>query len=48
MMVQAGLSAFGAEPVTSCKFDFSTILTDVPTMAATARVGMSIHSRTPV
>lgn len=37
-VLQAGLKSFGAQPVTSCKFDFSSALTDVATMAATARV----------
>lgn len=37
-VLQAGLKTFGAAPVTTCKFDFSSALTDVKTMAATARV----------
>lgn len=37
-VLQSALKSFGAEPVTTCKFDFSSALTDVPTMAATARV----------
>lgn len=36
--LQAGLTSFGAQPVTSCKFDFSSVLTDVATMSATARL----------
>lgn len=37
-VLQAGLKARGGEPVTSCQFDFTSALVDVPTMAATARV----------
>jgi len=36
--LQAGLKAFGATPVTSCVFNFDSVLTDVTTMAATARL----------
>lgn len=36
--LQAGLTSFGAQPVTSCQFDFSSVLTDVATMSATARL----------
>jgi hypothetical protein len=35
---QAALTANGAQPITGCKFDFSSVLTDVTTMAATARL----------
>lgn len=38
VVLQNALRGFGAEPVTSCTFDFSSVLTDVATMAATARV----------
>ncbi|KAJ8453770.1 hypothetical protein ONZ45_g19578 [Pleurotus djamor] len=38
VVLQAALKGFGAEPVTTCQFDFSSVLTDVATMAATARV----------
>jgi len=37
-VLQAAIKANGGSPITSCKFDFSTVLTDVPTMAATARL----------
>ncbi|KAF8171849.1 ferritin-like domain-containing protein [Pholiota molesta] len=37
-VLQAALKSFGAKPVTSCKFNFDSALTDVATMAATARV----------
>ncbi|KAL0949050.1 hypothetical protein HGRIS_009143 [Hohenbuehelia grisea] len=37
-VLQSALASFGAKPVTTCKFDFSSVLTDVATMAATARV----------
>jgi hypothetical protein len=37
-VLQAALSANGAQPVTGCNFDFSSVLTDVTTMAATARL----------
>ncbi|KAG6836625.1 hypothetical protein H0H93_005968 [Arthromyces matolae] len=36
--LQAALQSFGATPITGCQFDFSSALTDVPTMAAVARV----------
>jgi len=36
--LQAALKSFGAQPITSCKFKFDSALTDVATMAATARV----------
>lgn len=36
--LQAGLKAFGEVPITSCSFNFDSALTDVATMAATARV----------
>lgn len=37
-VLQAAIQSFGASPITSCQFNFSSALTDVPTMAATARV----------
>lgn len=37
-VLQAALRAFGEEPITSCKFNFASGLTDVATMAATARI----------
>jgi hypothetical protein len=36
--LQAELQALGEQPISSCKFDFSSVLGDVSTMAATARV----------
>jgi hypothetical protein len=36
--LQNALAAIGAAPITGCNFDFSSVLTDVTTMAATARV----------
>ena len=38
MITQAALKSFGETPITSCKFKFDSALTDVATMAATARV----------
>jgi hypothetical protein len=38
VVLQGALKSFGEEPVTSCKFNFDSALTDVATMAATARV----------
>ncbi|TEB29521.1 hypothetical protein FA13DRAFT_1755562 [Coprinellus micaceus] len=38
VVLQAALKSFGAEPITNCKFKFDGALTDVATMAATARV----------
>jgi len=37
-VLQAAIQSFGAQPITSCKFNFDSSLTDVNTMAATARV----------
>ncbi|KAG6831898.1 hypothetical protein H0H87_003549 [Tephrocybe sp. NHM501043] len=37
-VLQAALKSFGETPITGCQFDFSSALTDVSTMAATARV----------
>ncbi|KAF5363560.1 hypothetical protein D9756_000950 [Leucocoprinus leucothites] len=37
-VLQSALQTFGETPVTSCKFNFDSALTDVATMAATARV----------
>jgi hypothetical protein len=37
-VLQAAIQSFGAQPITSCKFNFDSVLTDVSTMAATARV----------
>ncbi|KIM42880.1 hypothetical protein M413DRAFT_10301 [Hebeloma cylindrosporum] len=37
-VLQAALRSFGEQPITSCKFKFDSALTDVATMAATARV----------
>jgi len=36
--LQTSLQALGAAPISNCQFDFSSVLTDVTTMAATARV----------
>ncbi|KAF8883442.1 ferritin-like domain-containing protein [Infundibulicybe gibba] len=36
--LQGALKEFGETPITSCKFNFDSVLTDVATMAATARV----------
>ncbi|KAF5331571.1 hypothetical protein D9611_007564 [Ephemerocybe angulata] len=38
VVLQAALKSFGAQPITNCKFKFDSALTDVATMAATARV----------
>lgn len=37
-VLQAALKSFGEEPITSCKFNFDSVLTDVTTMAVVARV----------
>ncbi|KZP15098.1 hypothetical protein FIBSPDRAFT_1048337 [Athelia psychrophila] len=37
-ILQAAIKAEGAQPLSGCKFDFSSVLTDVATMAATARL----------
>jgi len=37
-VLQAAIQSFGATPITSCQFDFSSALTDVTTLAATARI----------
>lgn len=37
-VLQAALKAAGAQPISGCKFNFDSVLTDVATMAATARV----------
>lgn len=37
-VLEAALTAVGASPVSSCSFNFDSALTDVATMAATARV----------
>ncbi|KAG6861421.1 hypothetical protein C0995_000261 [Termitomyces sp. Mi166 len=37
-VLQDALKSFGETPITGCNFDFSSVLTDVSTMAATARV----------
>jgi hypothetical protein len=37
-ILQDTIKSFGAQPITNCNFDFSSVLTDVATMAATARV----------
>jgi hypothetical protein len=36
--LQGAIKANGGQPITNCKFDFSSVLTDVTTMAATARL----------
>ncbi|KAF7982285.1 hypothetical protein HWV62_28944 [Athelia sp. TMB] len=36
--LQSAILAEGAKPISGCTFDFSSVLTDVATMAATARV----------
>jgi hypothetical protein len=38
VVLQAALKAWGAEPLTTCQFDFTPGLTDVATMLATARI----------
>jgi len=38
VFLQAALKTLGAQPVSGCSFDFSSVLTDVSTMAATARL----------
>jgi hypothetical protein len=38
VVLQAALRAWGEEPITSCSFNFDSVLGDVATMAATARV----------
>jgi len=37
-ILQETIKANGGTPITNCKFDFSSVLTDVPTMAAAARL----------
>lgn len=36
--LESGLTALGGSPISGCSFDFSSVLTDVNTMVATARV----------
>jgi len=36
--LQTALAAVGAQPISNCSFDFSSVLTDVSTMVANARV----------
>jgi hypothetical protein len=38
VVLQAALKSFGETPITGCQFNFDSALTDVATMAATARV----------
>ncbi|KAJ2932461.1 hypothetical protein H1R20_g4620, partial [Candolleomyces eurysporus] len=38
VVLQAALKSFGEQPITNCKFNFGGALTDVATMAATARI----------
>jgi hypothetical protein len=40
--LQAALKSFGEAPITGCQFNFDSALTDVATMAATARVVESV------
>jgi len=40
--LQAALKSFGETPITGCQFNFNSALTDVTTMAATARVVESV------
>jgi len=40
--LQAALKSFGETPITGCQFNFDSALTDVATMAATARVVESV------
>ncbi|THH20269.1 hypothetical protein EW146_g1055 [Bondarzewia mesenterica] len=46
-IIQETIISLGSQPLTSCSFDFSSVLTDVTTMAATARlvenVGVSAY-----
>ena len=37
-VLQAAIKSFGAKPITNCQFNFDSLLTDVGTMAAAARV----------
>ncbi|KAI0069195.1 hypothetical protein BV25DRAFT_113979 [Artomyces pyxidatus] len=37
-ILQETIQSFGASPITTCKFDFSSVLSDVPTMASAARL----------
>lgn len=37
-VIESTLVSIGAQPVTTCQFNFGDALKDVPTMAATARV----------
>jgi hypothetical protein len=37
-VIQSALKAAGEQPITNCKFNFDSVLTDVTTMAAVARV----------
>ncbi|KAF9464258.1 ferritin-like domain-containing protein [Collybia nuda] len=41
-VLQAALKSFGETPITGCQFNFDSALTDVATMAATARVVESV------
>ncbi|KAF8811855.1 hypothetical protein BYT27DRAFT_7252377 [Phlegmacium glaucopus] len=41
-VLQAAIKSFGATPITSCQFDFSSAMKDVTTMAATARIIESV------
>jgi hypothetical protein len=41
-VLQAALKSFGETPITSCKFNFDSVLGDVTTMAAVARVVESV------
>jgi hypothetical protein len=36
--LQSTIQSLGDQPISGCQFDFSSVLTDVTTMAATARV----------
>jgi len=42
VVLQAALKSFGEVPITNCQFNFDSALTDVATMAATARVVESV------
>jgi hypothetical protein len=37
-VLQVAIQSLGAQPISGCSFDFSSVLTDVSTMASTARL----------
>ena len=36
--LESAIVAFGAEPISNCQFNFDSVLTDVPTTVAAARL----------